>query len=429
MQMANRKGFFGVGCVVITLITSLWPIYLFSLNEDSVQIEFKEFYSSQDRLYPALTLCYDRATFHKFNQTSTDRFGIDMQHQVFSNQSTLDIEDYITNIVIKDMKNNQTRFTRAGVTAVANIAIKDKSLSLNTILRRYKSTSCFAIGLPFFHEKGINSMNVGIRKSIFKNGVAPTRNQMIHGKGQLNVGLSYQNRHFPLLSRDAKELRSHDSMNNICSGLIFKVRGMEVVSQRSKPSRPCYDYTNDDTTKALNDAANNVGCMPRGWEIDSTLPLCQRNELNVSARQLFDDSLYNSNAKQLIQPCRSVVDLWYDSFDEVIDSCTDEQDILHVTVVYNNLHFKEMKLVRAFSIWNLFSSITVIMGLFLGVSLLQLPEILNKAIVEKRNEQIPVSYETRYAKEITKVLTHMKTEVGALKPTKPAQKKGLETAV
>ena len=108
MQMATRKGFFGVGCVIITLITSLWPIYLFSLNEDSVQIEFKQFYSSKDRLYPALTLCYDRATFHKFNQTSRDRFGIDMQHQVFSNQSTLDIEDYINNIVINSIvKYNQ----------------------------------------------------------------------------------------------------------------------------------------------------------------------------------------------------------------------------------------------------------------------------------------------------------------------------------
>ena len=421
--MATAKCLFRYFCVLLAIITSIWPIYLFSLNKDSVQIEYKEFYSSKDRIYPALTLCYDHTTFHKFNQTSKNTVGNDMERQVFSNQPTLDIEDYVNSIVIKDMMNNQTRFTRSGGKVAANVAIIDKDLSLNTVLRRYQSTSCFAIGVPFFNEKGINSMNVGIRKSLFKDGTVPTRNQLIHGKSQLNIGFSYQNRHFPLVSRDTKTLRSHDSMNNICSGLVLKVRGMEIVSRRSKPSNPCNDYGDDETLDVLNDAAIDVGCVPRGWELDSMLPVCQARDLNVSTRQIFDDSLYNSNARHLIRPCRSVVDVWYHNFDEAIDSCTDEPDTLHITIVYNNLHFKDMKFVRAYTIWDLISSLSVIIGLYLGVSVIQLPDMMSKALGKKKKRRDKAYYEARRATKVLITLIeeieNIKREMLVIKPLNP----------
>ena len=106
--MFSLRFVFRVGCVLIAFIATLYPIYLFNLDEDSVQIKFKDTYSSEDKIYPAMTLCFDRTTFHKFNQSSEDKLGVDMAHQTFSNQSTLDIEDYIDRIVIKDMKNNET---------------------------------------------------------------------------------------------------------------------------------------------------------------------------------------------------------------------------------------------------------------------------------------------------------------------------------
>ena len=424
-NMYSLRFIFRVGCVLIAFTATLYPIYLFNLDEDSVQIKFKDTYSDKNRIYPAMTLCFDRTTFHKFNQSSEDKLGVDMAHQTFSNQSTLDIEDYINNIVIKDMTNNQTRFTRSGTHVLSDVAIKDKSLSINTLLRRYRSTNCFAIGIPFLNKKGINSMNVGIRKSIFNLGTIPTRNELIHGKSQLNIGLSYQNQHFPLISRDGAHLKAFDAMNNTCSGLTFKVRGMEIVSHRNKPTDPCIDYGIHDFTMVLNDAAIAVGCMPQGWEIVTTLAGCQNNKLSWASKKLFDASLYNANANQSTRPCRSIVDLWYEQLDETIDLCTDDPSTLHLTVVYNNLRFKEMEFIRKYTIWDLLSSISVILGLFLGISFLQLPDML-VALKRRKEKKHCNTYEVRHLGELLPMLLreikNNKRRIALLEHPKPLQR-------
>ena len=291
MTMKTCRCTFRIGCVITALSTALWPLYLFSLDEDLVQIDFKEFHSTEDRLYPALTLCFDRTTFYKADNSATNDLGIDQQRKVFSNQP-LKIEDYINNIVVKDMKNHETRFTRTRVNIEAEGAMKGKRLSMDAFLRHYQSTSCFAVGIPFKKKKGINSIDVGIRKDIFKRRHVPTSNQIVSGKSQLTVALSYQNQIFPLLNRDAKELKSNDPLKNDCSGLVFKIREMEILRRRNKPSHPCNDYDNEDAINVLSDAASRLGCMPKGWNIPSILPGCQEKDLNQSARKLLDDGIY-----------------------------------------------------------------------------------------------------------------------------------------
>ena len=424
-KMFSIRGLFRVCCVVVAIIATLYPIYLFNLNEDTVQIKFKQVYSDKNKIYPAMTFCFDTTKFYRFNQSSQNQLGVDIEHQVLSHQSTIDVEDYINNIVIKDMKNNRTRFTRAGVPIVADVKIKDKGLSINTVLRRYRSTNCFAIAIPFFNKRGINSMNVGIRKSIFNYGIAPTRNEIIHGRSQLNIGLSYQNQHFPLIARDATHLKEYDLMNKTCSGLIFKVRGMEMVCQRNKPSSPCNDYGHPDTVMALNKAAINIGCMPEGWEIVSTLPMCQSKMLNLTTRQLLDDSMYNANANQLVRPCRSIVDLWYENFDEPIDLCTDDPQTLHLTVIYNNLQVKEMKFVRKYTLFDLISSISLILGLFIGISLLQLPGVLDKAFDETKKTKNYIIHKVRRLSEhleVQREMRNIETRIISLEQEKPLQR-------
>ena len=124
-KMFSIRGLFRVCCVVVAIIATIYPIYLFNLNEDTVQIKFKQVYSDKNKIYPAMTLCIDTTKFYRFNQSSQNQLGVDIKHQVLSDQSTIDVEDYINNIVIKDMKNNRTRFTRAGVPIVADVNIKD----------------------------------------------------------------------------------------------------------------------------------------------------------------------------------------------------------------------------------------------------------------------------------------------------------------
>ena len=423
--MFTAKGLFKACGVLFAFATSFWPIYNYSLNEDSIQAEFGDFYSSKERINPAFTVCFDRATFYKFNQTSKNRLGFDMQHQIFSDQPTLDITDFIEVITIKDLSNKKTRLSKAGINVAFDAEIEDIDLSLNTVLRRFQATSCFAIGISSSNKNGISAMDVGIRKDIFKRGAVPTRNQMIHGKGQLKIGLSFGNQYFPLLSRSFAKLRTHDSKNNVCSDLVFKVRGMEIVSRRNSPSKPCNDYGDHDPTKVLKDAAPDLQCMPNGWDKDSILPVCKGNQLNESVREVLVDGLYESNAKSLINPCKSIVDVWYEDWNEVLDSCTDEKDILHITTDYKDLHYKEIKFVRAYTLWNFFEDITFIIGIFLVISWQQLPNMM-KISRKNRKNKIRVSDKVKNAEEQIQILI---IEIATLKSTVQFQKQVYVTDV
>ena len=96
----------------------------------------------------------------------------------------------------------------------------------------------------------------------------------------MTVALSYQNKIFPLLNRDGNKLKSQDLMDRHCSKFVFKVRGMEILRRRNKPSSPCNDYNNEDAITVLSDVASRLGCMPKGWDMASIVPECQEKYVN-----------------------------------------------------------------------------------------------------------------------------------------------------
>ena len=95
--MATVSCLFKACGVLIAIALSILPIYIFILNEDSIQIQLQDLHSSHDRIYPAFTVCFDRTTFHKFAKMPQSDLGIDMQHQIFSNQSTLKVANFPKN--------------------------------------------------------------------------------------------------------------------------------------------------------------------------------------------------------------------------------------------------------------------------------------------------------------------------------------------
>ena len=335
-----------------------------------------------------------------------------MQHQIFSNQSTLKVANFIELITIQDLENRQLRLSQNGLNFAFDAAIDDVDLSLNSVLRRFKSTSCLAIGLTLPNKKGIKSMKVGIKKSIFKGGQIPNRNKMIHGKSQLNIGFSYQKQHFPLFSRDSSSLKSHDSNNHLCSNLIFKVKEMEVISRRDKSSEPCNDYGDYDYMMSLNDAAPEVGCLPQGWGKDSVVPICAENRLISSVRQALDDGLNNYNSKMLLCPCKSIVDVRYSEFVDVIDACTDDKDILYIFVDYADLQYKEIQFIRVYSPWVLIGDIILIIGFFWGISWQLIPKMMRYFLTNRRKKQSYIYF--RMNAQNTEI-KRMKKEIAALK--------------
>jgi hypothetical protein len=392
--MVSFRFIFRFGCVSAAIFSSFWPIYLYSLDEDLVQINFKKFHSTEDRVYPSLTFCFNIKSFPKYN----DSVLKESLFQIGSNDTTLKIEDYISTIEIKTFENNIIRFSKSGVGMGAHNASKNRQISTNTVLRRFAAAPCFAVGIPFMEKQGIDSMVVSIKKNIFFVGNVPTRQQIVRGRSQFSIGFSYQNQYFPLLGRTA-ERRGLDDFTNTCSGFIINVRGMEILRRRNKLSDPCNDYANEDAMKVLDDTANKLRCKPQHWDLPSPLPDCSQEQLNES-RVHLDDSLYNSNAKRLLKPCRSILDFWYDyDFDRSFESCTDEEESFSITILFNDLPLKEITFVSAHTLLDLLSNISVIIGIFVGASLFQLPDIHSKFVKWINSNSEQPQYQEKNTKE------------------------------
>ena len=98
--MATFRVLFRVGCVLLSFCATIWPIYLFNLDEDSVEIEFKDLHTNKNTPYPALTLCFDHSMINEYNMATSNWSMNDEQRQHTISTRTLQIDDYIGSIDI-----------------------------------------------------------------------------------------------------------------------------------------------------------------------------------------------------------------------------------------------------------------------------------------------------------------------------------------
>ena len=363
-------------CIIVAISLVIWQIheYIYS-NDDIVQVIFKRFNSNKDRLYPALTLCFNGNRKNTLLHQSNQNLLKNKLYQAGSNHSTLNIEDYIASIKIKDFKNHNIRYSKGGKEFSNDV----EGRTLST----YEIGNCFAIGIPFLHNNEINSIMVEIKKNIFEIGNVPTNEQLSSGHGKFSVGLTYGNSFFPVIKKkfniDTSSVHHYISkLLHPCSGYIVYIRSMEIVIQRNKPEYPCTNAGLENSIKLLEDLVEKMMCKPKYWNFPSDLPDCNDEEL-VASRANIDRGMYDSHEETLIKPCRYIQSLWSDH--EFLTSCANEEGIngtFQITVVYNDVPFKEISMLPSHTFWGLITNLLTIVGIILGVSVFNIPEYLKK---------------------------------------------------
>ena len=381
--MGTLSCIFRVGCVLLSFCATLWPIYVFNLDEDSLEIEFKDLHRSKDTPYPGIRVCFARTILRKEKKHSRNTDGTRNQVKFGLSPARLHIEDFIKNIEI--LYTNQTRlqFTRAGDIKLHR-HIQRKGSFRHIMLRRFQSVVCLNIAIPFKKNKGIYSVSVRIRKAIFKKDAVPTKNEIMSGASKLTIGMSHNGNSFRLPNLSQGELLMGNKFNHKCAGLLFNLKGMEVLKRRNKTSSPCIDYDGHGLFTLLNRSSKSIGCMPIGWEIPTNLPYCLENKLNGNIEALLS-ALQYLEYNHDTNPCRSIQDIQIEyNVDDSMNACENDDETLQIIAIYNKFLFKEMRMVRAYTVWNLISSIGVIIGLFFGVSLIDFPDMVKELRVSVR---------------------------------------------
>ena len=380
--MGSLKCIFRIVCVLLGGCITLWPIYLFNLDEDSLDFELKDLHSSKDTPYPAIRLCLARTILDEHKKPSRNVDNPNSQLQNGSNPATLRIEDFIEKIVTNYSNNTRPELTGAGLETKLFRLIQRNGTFTHIILRRFNSTYCLDIATPFKENKGVHSISVQIRKGIFKKDAVPTRTEIISGTSKLQIGMSLNGDSFRLPNQNSADLLSSQHSNCSWSNLVFRVIGMETLHRRNKTSSPCIDYDKHGLFEVLNWTANSVGCLPSGWEIPNTLQPCPVNNKTKDTIDKLVAALEFFSAF----PCRSIQHLQLE-YDDTTNACEKHNHTLQITAVFDKFLFREMKMVRAYTTWDLFSSIGVIYGLFFGVSLMDIPAMA-KMICTKRRRYI-----------------------------------------
>ena len=173
---------FRVGCVVLSICATLWPIHLFNLDKDSLTMAFQDLHESKEATYPSIRLCFARAPEHETpprNKIGTKNQLKNGSHLYSPKKSR--IEDYVSRIMIHHVNRKRPKFTRAGINVKLHKVIQRKGNFSHILLRRYRSTDCIEIGIPFKENKGIHGITVAVRKDVFKKPSSPTRNEIIGG--------------------------------------------------------------------------------------------------------------------------------------------------------------------------------------------------------------------------------------------------------
>ena len=127
--------------------------------------------------------------------------------------------------------------------------------------------------------------------------------------------------------------------------------------------------------KFLTRSTKKLGCMPPGLDLPIKLPRCLGNK-----RKAASNIILAAFQQFSTYPCRSIRDLKIEyNFEDLQNTCKTHNDTLRITAIFNKFLFKEIKVVRSYTIGKLVSSIGVIIGVFYGVSLIEVPEMVKKS--------------------------------------------------
>ena len=138
--MTYWKCLFRCLCVLLSICATIWPIYLYNLNEDAFKIELKDLHSSNDTMYPGIRLCFAHTILHEYATSSSSTLTTKNPMQDGPDPAKFQIDHYIRNIVITHANKTLAKFTRTGMKIQRFRSIQRKGNFTHIMLRRFQAS-------------------------------------------------------------------------------------------------------------------------------------------------------------------------------------------------------------------------------------------------------------------------------------------------
>ena len=377
--------FFSVCCYLVTLALLVFCCNIYFKNENITEIKYKKFNDDSISPYPSISICSQLAP-NMFKEDKLKDRGIetnassyhDFLKGKFWDEKMLDVnyeevtapmESYV--LYSRAFKNFDPDLKQNGIAFQ-----KIKADSLPTYMGVYK---CITFDLPNEIQKRIKYATIVLENSIFTNGMFPENEKFLshfHFPNYLygtSIGTKW--------SWQSKNLTS----SYVHRVLQFTITSTEVLNRRNKGGNTCIHHTDHD--KDYKDKAMEAaGCIPPYWKTTRNFSRCQsQTQMKILAREAF--KAYNGHledVRDIVKPCIELKKITFSHSDTEYDikssmefsrglELKNNDSITKIFIDFANSDFKEIKEVEAFGIESLVGNVGGYIGLFLGLSIIQLP--------------------------------------------------------
>ena len=382
------KYLFCILCIVLALYMIVLEAERFVKNEDTTSIGFKSFDSSPGNMYPALTLCFFSKLGEIFDEEYLlENFGIDgktymacsmgscSNEKEFENITSIDFDEAVIKPV-KFIKHISTKMTNGY--SWKSRWTRQTPLSYLPIYKTHQSPQdlCYTLmddlDHGIFKDQDMINLDLEYLKTLAKQ-TNKTLNLMIltHYHGQFYRDKTHILR---LL------IKAIDEMEN---RIIISLSKVDIIRKRPDANIPCDpNHNSDDDYLWRNATLSLLGCLPSFWKTfaneHSMLPACNSSSqlkkffLQRTHDMIDDLSDLDDNITSLYTPPCDEMSLTASFYDKPNGNSKE----LAIRVGYPKRTFKEIVNRKAFNFEAFWSGVGGFVGIFLGYSLMQLPEII-----------------------------------------------------
>lgn len=305
MQALTYKDFnhiFNVLCILATIALVGWCLYAYNLNEDTSQVDFKRYHTSDMDLYPSLTLClsdpFDNdklmGTGEGINSSSYSEFLYgrhwdERMNDINYDNVSIDIENFIiTTGPIETTKHIHTWL-------IDDPDIENKPRFY--VSRRHFDTKCFTIDIPFFVNDPISRFSIELNSSFFRNGIRPALNKF-------EVLMHYPNQSFKAACSKKRWVTMENYIPKYYE-MKFLIENIDVLKRRNKPTRKCHEDWRHHDAEFLDNVMSTVGCKPPHWNTDINVPKCVKMQEHFDLGHIIRVKRFEEQEK-FLEPCRSI---------------------------------------------------------------------------------------------------------------------------
>ena len=357
-------------------------------NKDSTSIKYKLYNKGPDDKYPTFSICLEGHSFLWYND-----------HRIF-NEYGLSTNSY-NKMVMGELALTYEYIPAAGLYRKVPVQIRNDSLSYEHFhvqvsdflevadFKTNKENTTFyyedgmsrTAKLPFFIGYQTTTMVCFTRQSDDISNLIRVFDSIALKKDVLTK-INYGNTkvkfifHYPgqlLRSLDTPSLSTTFANYHWDNILSFNLAQNTILRKRPESNNPCDEDIDNQDEKFLLEVSKTIGCIPPYWK--STIQVPQKMNECSTQEELKDAYYYSQNYKKILPtygtPC---LDMFVSvNYNWLIDN---DERFSNITITYKQKYYEEIQYGQDFTVESFISNVGGFIGMFLGYSLMQLPDFL-----------------------------------------------------